>query len=172
MGFLVFSQQAEAVTYDLLAPSGQLSKGQDAKFTINVDTEGKSLSTAQIGMTYDATVLQYVSTLPGNTFTTVTADPQSGGKLVITGSSTSGYSGSGTYAYVTFKIIAQSSGSTQLCALYNPSTVTPTSIPVTSAPAPTALPRTGSVDATTRGIISGLAMITIATVSFILFKKL
>jgi len=157
---------AKAVTFDLLAPSGQLSRDQNVNFTVNIDTEGQSFTSTQIGMTYDATVLQYVSVSSGNTFTTVNADPQDGGKMIVTGSSTSGYSGSGSFAVVTFKIIAQSPGSTQLCTLFNPTG--PTSTP---APLPTALPVTGSFAEAGRGIISGLAMITIAIISFILFKK-
>ena len=165
----LFPHLAQAVTFDLLAPSGQLSRGQDAVFTVNIDTEGHSLTSTQIGMTYDPSVLKYVSTSPGNTLTTVSADPQDGGKIVISGSSTSGYSGSGSFAVVTFNIIAQSSGSTQLCALYNPTN--PTTTPNPLSPVPTALPVTGSFVESSRGIISGLAMIAIAIVSFILFKK-
>jgi len=170
MGILfVFPGLTQAVTFDLLAPSGQLSRGQDVRFTVNIDTEGRSFTSTQIGMTYDVNVIEYVSTSPGNTFTTVAADPQDGGRIVITGSSTTGYSGSGSFAIVTFRIIAQSSGSTQLCTLFNPANPTPTSTPLT--PRPTALPKTGSFAESGRGIISGLAMILIAVVSLILFKK-
>jgi len=162
--FLVFSQQAQAVTFDLLAPTEQLASGQDVRFTINIDTEGHSLSSTQIGMTYDTTVLQYVSISPGNSFTTVAADPQTGGKMVISGSSASGYSGAGSFAVITFNIIAQSSGSTQLCALYNPTNPT-------STPAPTSLPKSGSFGGSGREVIFGLAMIVIAVASLIYFKK-
>lgn len=158
---------AMAVTYDLLAPSGQLVRGQDVNFTINIDTEGHSFSSTQIGMTYDTAILEYVSVSPGSTFTTVAADLQENGRIIITGSSTSGYSGSGSFAVVTFNIIAQSSGSTQLCTLFNPSTPTPT----TAAPAPTNLPKSGSFAESGRGIISGLVMVAIAVISLILFKK-
>lgn len=174
-------QSTRAVTFDLIAPSGELSQGQDVRFTINIDTEGRSFTSTQVGMTYDVRFLEYVSISPGSTFTTVSADPQDGGKIIITGSSTSGYSGAGSFATITFKIIAQSSGATQLCALYNPSIptpspgpLTPTSVPLTPipiTPIPTALPKTGSFVESSRGIISGLAMIIIAIVSLILFKK-
>ena len=166
-----FPGSTQAITYDLLAPSGTLTRDQDVRFTINIDTEGRSFTSTQIGMTYDTNVLQYVSVSPGTTFTTVSADPQAGGRIIITGSSTSGYSGSGSFAVITFKIIAQSSGSTQLCTLFNPSVPTPSTIPLTSAPIPTALPRTGSFIEASRGMISGLAMIIIAVVSLIIFKK-
>src|SRR3989339_1795284 len=77
-----------ATTFDLIAPTGQLTSGQEIKFTINIDTEGKSLSSTSIGMSYDTVYLQYVSTSPGNTFTTVSSTTQDGGKLIINGSST------------------------------------------------------------------------------------
>ncbi len=159
----------EATTFDLIAPSGQLTRGQEVKFTINIDTEGKSLSTTSIGMTYQTQYLEYVSVLPGNTFTTVSTDVQDGGKLIITGSSAAPYSGAGTYAYVTFKLIATGPGSTQLCALFNPSSSTPT--PQPTLPAPTALPRTGETNSVTRGtILATLFFVVAAGISFA-FKK-
>jgi SpoIID/LytB domain protein len=164
--FLIFSQQAHAVTFDLIAPTEQLSSGQDVRFTINIDTEGHSLTSTQIGMSYDTTVLQYVSISPGNSFTTVTADPQTGGKMIVTGSSTSGYSGAGSFAVVTFNIIAQSPGSTQLCALYNPANPTPT-----SAVVPTNLPITGSSSGSGRWVVFGVIMIMGAIASLTYFKK-
>ena len=136
--FLVMAKTSYAFTFDLIAPTGELVRGQDVKFTINVDTEGKSFTTTRIGMTYDTQYLEYVSVSAGNTFTTVSGDPQGGGKLIINGTSTAGYSGSGTFAYVTFKLIAASAGSTQLCVLFNPETPTPTTPP--STPQPTAMP--------------------------------
>jgi hypothetical protein len=178
-----------ATTFDLIAPSGQLTRGQDIKFTINIDTEGKSLSSTSIGMTYDTQYLEYVSVLPGNTFTTVSADVQDGGKLIINGSSTTPYSGAGAYAYVTFKLIATESGSTQLCALFNPTTPSPTpgptstpvpgaptSTPVpgapTSPPVPTSLPTTGETEPMTKGIIFASFFFVLATGGFLIFKKI
>jgi hypothetical protein len=170
-----------ATTFDLIAPSGQLTSGQEIKFTINIDTEGKSLSSTSIGMTYDTVYLQYVSTSTGNTFTTVSSTTQNGGKLIINGSSTSPYSGSGAYAYVTFKLIATQAGSTQLCTLYNPVESTPTSTPgPTSAPgspttppaAPTALPNTGGSEPTKKGVVLAAFFFILATGGFLIFKKI
>ena len=159
-----------ATTFDLIAPSGQLTRGGEVKFTVNIDTEGKSLSSTSIGMTYQTQYLEYVSVLPGNTFTTVSTDVQDGGKLIISGSSTAPYSGAGTFAYVTFKLIATGPGSTQLCTLYNPSSSTPTPQP-TSPPAPTALPRTGDANSVTRGVIlASLFFVIAAGISFALKK--
>lgn len=170
-----------ATSFDLIAPSGQLARGQEVKFTININTDGKSLSSTAIGMTYETQYLEYISTAPGNTFTTVSTDVQNGGKLVITGSSATPYSGSGVFAYVTFKIIATSSGSTQLCTLYNPATPTstpgPSSAPVSSPtpgqniPAPTSLPKTGETKSASQGIILASFFFVVAGIGFFVFKK-
>jgi len=172
-----------ALTFDLIAPSGELQRGQDVVFTINIDTEGKSLTSTSIGMTYQTNDLEYVSTVPGNTFTTITTDAQEGGKLIISGSSTDGYSGLGSYAVVTFKLIATAPGSSQLCALFNPATSptptpnpssppVPTSLAPTSPPAPTSLPRTGSFVETIKNTSLGLVFFGFAAVGFLVFKKI
>jgi len=135
---LFFSAPVLAVKYSLVAPSGNLIRGQTVRFTINIDTQGASVKTGQIGMTYETTPLEYVSTTPGTAMTTVSTSQLGGGKLVFSGENASGFSGQGIFAYVDFKIIAQSSGSTQLCVLWAPST-TPTPIP-TSPPGATAAP--------------------------------
>lgn len=175
--FVVIPSSVMATTFDLIAPTGQLTRGQEVKFTINIDTEGKSLSSTSIGMTYDTQYLEYVSVSPGNTFATVSADVQTGGKIIITGSSNSPYSGSGVFAYVTFKLIATQSGSTQLCVLFNPAssptpTVGPTSTPAPGTPIPTSLPKTGQSEPMTKGIIFASVFLIVATAGFFVIKKI
>ncbi len=177
--FVFYTLPVNALTYDLIAPTEQLVRGQDVKFAINIDTEGKSLSSTSIGMSYETQYLEYVSTAPGNSFTTVAADVQGTGKLVLTGSSSSAYSGSGVFAYVTFKLIATSAGSTQLCTLYNPQTPTstpaPTATPVpgqpTSPPAPTALPKTGESKPAVQGIMLASIFFSVAGIGILVFKN-
>lgn len=179
LSLVIMPSSVLATTFDLIAPTGELVRGQEVKFTINVDTEGKSLSSSSIGMTYDTVYLEYISVSAGDTFTTVSATVQDGGKLIINGSSTSPYSGSGVYAYVTFKLIATQAGSTQLCALYNPTESTPTPGP-TSAPgspttpptAPTALPNTGGSEPTAKGAVLAAFFFILATGGFLIFKKI
>jgi len=179
-----------ATSFDLLAPEPPLERGQNVQFTINIDTEGQSLSSTSIGMTYDAQVLEYISVSPGDTFTTISADVQGGGKLIINGSGEA-YSGTGTYAYVTFKIVAAQSGSSQLCVLFNP--VTPTSTPVPgptstpiptvtpggptvtpgpNVPVPTSLPTTGEAGPITTGIFLASFFFVLAIGGFLIFKKI
>lgn len=167
--FFLIPNLVLAITYDLIAPSGELRSGGEAVFTINIDTDGSSLASSAIGMTYKTQYLEYVSTAPGDSFSTVSADIQDGGKLIITGSSDDPYSGSGVFAYITFKIIATGPGSTELCALYNPSSVTPT--PVTSEPVPTALPKTGESNPAIGGIILASLLFAAAGISLFVFKK-
>lgn len=180
LSVLIVPDSVLATTFDLIAPSGQLIRGQEVKFTINIDTEGKSISSTSIGMTYETQYLEYISTVAGNTFTTVSADVQGSGKLIISGSSAAPYSGSGTYAYVTFKLIATGPGSTQLCALFNPST--PTAIPTTppnqppnqptSTPVvPTALPKSGETEPVFQVAIVAILFFIAAAGGFFVFKK-
>jgi hypothetical protein len=173
LGFMLFAPSASALTFDLVAPSGELTRGQDVKFTVNINTEGSSIATSTIGMTYETQYLEYVSAAPGDSFTTVTANVQGDGKLLLTGTSTAPYSGSGVFAYVTFKLIATGPGSTKLCALYNPETPTATPVPAgpTAPPAPTALPKTGQGDSMAQGAILASLFFIAAGVSLFVFKK-
>lgn len=144
--FLIyFPKSSFATQFDLIAPSGTLTRGQAVQFTVNVDTQGSSLSTAEIGMTYDTQYLQYVSAVPGDAMTSVSVSQPSAGKLVLDATNSSGYTGSGSFAVVTFNLIAQAPGSTELCALYQVTspTAAPTSTTSASSPQPTSLPKTG-----------------------------
>ena len=188
LGVLIVPDSVLATTFDLIAPSGELVRGQNIKFTINIDTEGKSLSSTSIGMTYETQYLEYVSTLPGNTFTTVSTNVQDGGRLIISGSSTSPYSGSGTYAYVTYKLIATGPGSTELCALFNPAE-TPTATPQPTnppgqptsppgqptytpyPPQPTNLPKSGETGSVAKGIVLASLFFITAAGGFFVLKK-
>ena len=183
--YFLFVGKVAALTFDLVAPSGTLTRGQNVAFTINIDTGGQSLASTQIGMTYDTQYLQYVSTAPGTTFSTVSTNDQGSGQLVISGSSTSGFSGTGSFAIVTFTLIATSSGSTELCVLFNPSetptpTLQPTSPPGQPTYTPSPLqsqptstpPSSGSTGQTTKGIILGATFLIVASGGMILFKKL
>lgn len=177
LSVLIIPNSVLATTFDLIAPSDPLVRGQEIKFTINIDTEGKSLSSTSIGMTYETQYLEYVSTAPGDTFTTISTDNLSGGKLIISGTSTTPYSGSGTYALVTYKLIATGPGSTQLCALFNPVTVTPTPNPSptpggpTNPPAPTSLPKSGESGSTIQGALLASIFFAVAAFGFFVFKK-
>lgn len=169
LSFFLINKSVFAITFDLIPPDGNLERGQEIQFTINVDTEGKSYSTTQIGMTYDTQYLQYISISAGNTFSTISAETAGDGKLIISGSNNSPYSGTGTFAYVTFKLIATAPGSTQLCVLFNPEN-TPTPQPTT--PQPTSLPKTGNINQVYKNALIGLFFIAIASTGLFFFKNI
>ncbi len=157
-----------AVSYSLTAPSGQLTRGQPVSFTINIDTEGQALSNATIGMTYKSDILQYVSTTPGNTFSSVTASPDAtNGQIIFTAQNGTPFTGTGTFATVTFNLVAQAAGSTQLCVLFNPGT---TPSPPPQGPQPTALPKTGGSTLGTKSTALGGIFILLAAGLFVSSK--
>lgn len=158
------AQYVEAASFDLIAPTGSQTRGQNVQFTINVDTQGQSLSQTTIGLTYKTDTLQYISTTPGNTFQTVSAQTQDGGKLVFTASNPTSFSGTGTFAVVTFQLLSSAPGnSTELCVLFNPESPT-------QPPAPTSLPKTGSTSDTNRGIFLGGILLVIATGALVFYN--
>ncbi len=172
--FLTIAQFAQAVgvTYELIAPSGTLTRGQDVTFTINMDTQGTSVSNAQVGLSYQTQYLQYVSATPGDATTSVDVSNQGDGKLVFTGSNPTGFKGKGTFANVTFKLIADSPGSTELCTLFAPSSPTATPAPGNPTPTtrlPTSIPRTGETTFGNTIAVMGLVCI-IAAVGFFTLK--
>lgn len=133
-----------ATKFDLIPPSGELQRGQDITFTININTEGTSETSIQSGLTYDSALLQYVSVTAGAAMNSVVADTATygTGKILLTGSNTAGFNGTGVFATVVFKIIAQSAGSTEICTLWLPEP-SPTAIP--TQPYATPVPLCGSV---------------------------
>lgn len=162
----LYVQPAHAVAYDLIAPSGTLTRGQNVDFIVNIDSEATSVSSVSIGMTYESQYIQFVSVKAGDAMTSVTATESTTGTLVLNGTNTPGFNGSGIFAYVTFKIIAQSPGSAELCALFAPN-ATPTVAPV----APTALPQTGTVENTRLITIVGAALLLTSVASLAFLKR-
>jgi len=119
-----------AISFEIVPPGGQLVRGQEVTFTINIDTGGESITTIQSGMTYVTTALEYVSSAAGPAMDSIQVDTTLGaGKLLFTGTKAAGFTGKDAFATVVFKIIATESGSTELCTLWQPTTTTPTPAP-------------------------------------------
>jgi len=158
--FQLLTKSVYATTFNLIAPSGELTRGQEVTFTITIDTQGESLTSTIIGLEYDTQYLEFTSAEPGDTFASISSEEAGEGRLLLTGNSDPAFSGSGVFSYVKFKLIAQSPGSTELCALFNPEpTPTPTTPPQpTSTPVPTELPKTGSFTKNKPIIIASLAL--------------
>jgi hypothetical protein len=168
----IFPKKTLALRYSLIAPSGTLDRGQTVTFTINVDTQGEVVTNAQIGMTYETQYLEYINTIAGDAFPTLTTQPQGGGKLLFSATS-AGFNGSGTFAQVNFRIIAQAPGESQLCVLWQPTSPTaqptsptaqptsPTAQPTSPQPTspPRAIPTSGESSKTKSGLILGGGLI-------------
>lgn len=146
---LFFPASVLAVKYTLTAPSGVLNRGDNVQFTVNIDAQGATLTSGSTEISYKTQFLQYVSTTNGNFFSSATGT-DTGNTVKLTGSTSTGKTGTGTFAVITFKLIASAPGETELCSIITPSptqvpsgqpTSTPTSIPVaTSTPKPTSTP--------------------------------
>lgn len=168
-----------AAQFDLLAPNENLTMGQNVLFTVTIDTQSRTLTSIQVGLTYDTKYLQFIDVTPGNTFSTITYTTPDTGKVLLTASHSTGVTGTGTFAYVKFKIIAAAPGATELCVLYNPATPTtqpatqPTTPPVqtTSAPNPTALPKSGETKIANSFLILGSIFLLITFSGFYLTRK-
>jgi len=172
-----------ATKFDLVPPSGTLQRGQNITFTINIDTEGTAITTIQSGLTYDSTLLQYVSVTAGAAMNSVVADTTTygTGKVLFTGTSNAGYNGTGVFATVVFTIIAQSSGSTEICTLWLPeATPTPAPSPTigpsptpgpTLPPQPTALPVTGTTNTRNTAILFAVTFLVVAGGIFYLSQR-
>ena len=183
--FFLLVPSSFAINFDLIPPSGTLQRGQDITFTMNIDTQGASVPSVQTGLTYDNTLLKYVSVTAGAAMNSVVADTTTygAGKILFTGTNNAGFNGTGTFATVVFNIIAQSSGQTEICSLWIPTptaTPAPTSIVVptvpgtiapTLPPQPTALPQTGITDSRNTAIIFAAAFIAAAGGVFYLSQK-
>lgn len=166
----MITRHAYAVTYDLIAPQGELKAGDQIQFTIYIDTEGSTVTSGQIGATYDAQYLQYLSTTTGAAMTSVTATPQGTKDLLLNGANSSGFTGKNVFAYLNFKITATSPGSAQLCALWGPTPTLNPTYPATttatsqSAPIPTTLPQTGNTKAKDyASVLGGFFLVSAAT---------
>ena len=189
IGYLLFlpnisSSSVLAVKYSLIPPTGDLVRGQTVRFTINVDTQGATLKTGVIGMTYETQYLEYISTAPGNAMNSVSVSQLGDGKILFSGENTTGFTGQGVFAYVDFRIIAQAPGSTELCVLWAPSptpTVPPEVIPTTppgataaptSPPAATNLPTSGETRRTTVAASLGFGFLAVFSLFYFLDKKI
>ncbi len=142
-----------AVAFDLVPPSGPLTRGQDVQFIIDIDTQGSSVTSAAIGLQYDTQYLQYKSATQGDAMSSLTVTQSDASTLSLSGTNPSGFNGAGTFAYVTFTLIATAPGSTELCTLV-PVAQSPTPIP-SSGPQPTQLPQTGETVMGTRAAAAG-----------------
>ena len=168
---LFLPKSSYAATFGLIAPTETLTRGQEVTFTVTVDTKGESFDTLRIGLKYDTQYLQFTNAIPGDTFSSIETEEIETGKIVLTGTNNTPFSGEGVFSYVKFKLIAEAPGSTQLCSFFNPeqstsaATPTPTPTPTTPAsqatptptsPPPTNLPKSGEDTITKKTLAAAL----------------
>jgi len=127
----LFTPKAHALSMTIEAPTTQLVRDQEYDFVVSIDTFNTPIVTTQGNVTYETQYLQFVSLTKGNFFDSVTYTETTPGTIVLTGTNSAAKSGSGTFAIVRFKLIAQSPGSTTLCAV---APVTPSGTPAPSNP--------------------------------------
>ncbi len=187
---LFFPAKVFAVKYTLTAPTGVLNRGDNVQFTVNIDAQGETLTSGATEISYKTQFLQYVSTTNGNFFSSATGT-DTGNTIKLTGSTSTGKTGTGTFAVITFKLIASAPGETELCSIITPSptqvptgqpTTAPTNVPVaTSTPKPTStpvptntpkpiisqLPRSGNTETTFFLSVIGIS---VSSIGFILQK--
>ncbi len=166
-----FAKNSFAIRYSLIAPSGTLTRGQTVTFTINIDTQGETITNAQIGMTYETQYLEYVNTVAGDAFPNLTTTPKDGGKLIFSATS-SGFNGNTTFAQVNFKIIAQAPGESQLCILWKVPNETPQpTSPQPTSPQPTTLPASGNSQLTKKLGLVGSGFFIFSLLGYLLSKN-
>lgn len=173
----ILSKSVLAIRYNLVLPSGPFERGQSYEFTIRIDTQGETITSGSIGMTYDTQYLEYISTTPGEAMTSVSTNRIENGKLLLSGNNSNGFSGTGVFAKVTLKLIAQAPGETTLCVLWNPETSptpNPTSPPQepTNPPQATALPTSGETKKTITASFLALGMFISSGIFFYFNKKI
>ena len=185
--FFIFVPASFATSFDLVPPTGTLQRGQNITFTVNISSEGTSITTVQSGLSYDPVLLQYVSVTPGAAMNSVVADTTTygAGKVLFTGTNNVGFNGTGIFATVVFTIIAQNPGSTEVCSLWLPeptaSAAVPTQAPLptgiistaspTLPPQPTTLPKTGITDSRNTAVIFAVSFLFAAGGVFYLSQK-
>lgn len=118
-------------------PGSPLRKDQIVQFALTADTGGSTVRTANGGITYQTQYIQFLNVQAGSAFPTVTQDTSVPGTVMLNFSNPDGFSGTGVVAILTFRIVSDVPGSTQLCSTFIPSP-TPTNSPTpTDSPTPT-----------------------------------
>ena len=114
--WLVFflAQPAQAATLSLSPTTKNVNLNEQFTLTVTLDTEGVETDGADVLLTYNSTYLSLVSASLGSLYdTAVTNNTTTAGKVTLSAVASSGttYTGSGTFATLTFKPIKTGSSS-------------------------------------------------------------
>lgn len=172
-----FTEKVSATRFTIVAPTGTLQSGTQVPFTINIDTEGTTLTTTQTDVQLNPTYIQFQGVTPAALFPTLAVSNPSADTVRIAGTvetGTSGVNGTGTFATMIARMTATSSGTTTLASIVSLPTLTltpttpitpttviyPTNTPVVNTPPPISeLPRTGTTENITMGIGIGIIFV-------------
>jgi hypothetical protein len=154
-------EKVAAVRYELITPSGPFTRGQVVQIGVIIDTQGESLESAQIDLSYKNDFLEYQGVEAGTVFPTVEGAITGTNTIRVVGRIESGdtkKSGVGLLAQINFRIIYDAAGETEFCTIVG--RPTPTQPP--ASPQPTIeLPPTGRAESlvifTALGILFGLS---------------
>lgn len=130
-GYLAMSPvYAYAASLSIAPPSGQINKGCDVTFTIELDTQGSQTDGTDVILTYDPTKMSITQTditngkiyadYPGNSV------DATAGKVSVSGIAqvSEAFSGKGTFATLKFKVNSAASGNATLKFDFDPSNKT------------------------------------------------
>lgn len=162
---LLWPIKALAVSFFLTEPEPPFSQDQEIEYTININTQGETLTSIEAEMIFDTDYLEYISTTAGAIFPNVSADEIESGILQISATvnpGDPGVTGTGTFAVVRYRLTGSPQDDVELCAVTvvtptpSPSPTTPpsqptptTSLEVTNTPIPTTPPQPTSPPPTT-----------------------
>lgn len=164
--FLAVPGVFAAPSFSLVAPAGQLSRGQNIQFTVKIDTAGEAVTTSTVTLRYDTKYLKFISAQPADAADAINSTEPTAGEVVLSGTSNS-YTGVGNYAVLTFNIVADAPGGTELCTVYSPtnstttgssvvgstSTTGTTGVATTSTQSVADLPQSGAAETTLLAVI-------------------
>jgi len=105
----VTATSANAASLSVTPATGNFTINQEFDVNIMLDTEGEEVTGTDVTLNYDATKLKVVTLTPGTIFGSYPIKSASAGVITFTGiittGSQTGYTGSGTFGTVKFKVL-------------------------------------------------------------------
>jgi|GEM_PF-1936617 len=107
--FVIAPKYVNAASLSVLPATGNFTLNQEFDVNILIDTEGEQVTGTDVTLKYDSTKLDVVTLTPGTIFGSYPIKSASAGVITFTGiittGSQAGYTGSGTFGTVKFKVL-------------------------------------------------------------------
>jgi len=102
-----FISHAQTASFSLSANPSEISAGDEVQVMVNIDSSGTEVTSAELSLNYDSSVLQYVGVVSSNAFDQY-LQQQSAGSVKVSGLKIppNSYQGAGVFATVRFKGLA------------------------------------------------------------------